>query len=85
MHKISANGEDTHHTGICYEHDHNDQKEARYVTPGSLQRGSDQVHLGVQSEQEPQFDGGQQDQEGDQRLEHKVCGGGLVKVGKSTQ
>lgn len=82
---FSANGQNTHHTGISYEQDHNDHKEARYVTPGSLQWGSDEVHLGVQSEQVPQFDGGQQDQKGNQRLEHQVCGGSLIKIGKSAQ
>lgn len=63
-------GQYTHSNGIRYEHDHNDHEETGYVTPSPLQCSSDHVHLGVQSEQVPQFGGGEQDQEGNQILEH---------------
>ena len=76
---------DTHRDGIRHKHDQYDQQEAKYVIPGPLQGGSDHVHLGVESEQVPQFDGGEQDQEGDQVLERQVCFGCIIKTGKSTR
>lgn len=80
---ITTEKQDTHCNRIRHKHDHYDHKETGYVTPGSLQCSSDHVHLGVQSEQVPQFDGGEQDQEGDQILEQWVCSGCFIETGKS--
>lgn len=60
----------THHSGICCKHDDYDEEKACDVTPGPLQRSREHVHLGVQPEQAPKFQGGQQHQKGDQILEH---------------
>lgn len=76
--------QNTHNNGIRHKHDDYDHKETRYVRPGPLQCGCENVHLGVQSEQVPQFDSSHQDQEANNILERCVCHGNLIKTGKST-
>lgn len=74
----------THGGGVGHQQEPHDEQEAGHVAPGALQRSSEDVHLGVDPEQVPQLDGGQQDQERHQILQHVVGRGRLVETGKSS-
>lgn len=72
----------THGGGVGHQQESHDEQEAGHVAPGAPQRSSEDVHLGVEAEQVPQLDGGQQDQESQQVLQHAVGRGRLVETGK---
>lgn len=79
---IRKKAPNTHSDGVCHKQDPEDQQKTGNVGPGSVQGGCEQVHLGVQSEQIPTFDGGKKDQERDEILQLLVGCGRVIETGK---